>query len=182
MKLIVGLGNPGRKYKDTKHNIGFMCLDSYAETNNLKFKKENKFNGESLKVGNTILLKPHTFMNLSGQSVRTTMDYYNIDIEDVLIIYDDLALPLGKIRLREKGSSGGHNGIKSIVTHIGTDEFKRTRIGIDSNPLIESKDYVLGKFSKDEFKVVKEAVNTTKAIIEDFKNSKSFTIIMNNYN
>ena len=182
MKLIVGLGNPGRKYKDTKHNIGFMCLDRYAEIQKVKFKKDNKFSGEWLKLGNVILLKPHTFMNLSGQSIRQTMDYYNIDLEDVLIIYDDLALPLGKLRLREQGSAGGHNGIKSVVQHLGTQEFKRVRIGIDSNPLIETKDYVLGKFSKEDKKELQLSIEQTSNLIEDFKNNKSFTHIMNTYN
>lgn len=182
MKLVVGLGNPGRKYKDTKHNIGFMCLDHYANIQKVKFKKDNKFSGEWLKLGNMILLKPHTFMNLSGQSIRQTMDYYNIDLEDVLIIYDDLALPLGKLRLREQGSPGGHNGIKSVVQHIGTQEFKRVRIGIDSNPLIETKDYVLGKFSKEDKKELQSSIEQTTNLIDDFKNGKSFTLIMNTYN
>lgn len=182
MRLVVGLGNPGRKYKDTKHNIGFMCLDNYAKENSLKFKLENKFRGESLKEGNLVLLKPHTFMNLSGESIRLVMDYYDIDVEDVLIIYDDLALPLGKLRLREKGSPGGHNGIKSIVSHMGTQEFQRVRIGIDSNPLIETKDYVLGKFSKEEKKALNEAFPKVTNIIEEFKNNKSFTLIMNQFN
>ncbi len=182
MKLVVGLGNPGRKYKKTKHNIGFMCLDYYAEKNNVKFKTDNKFKGESLKIGDLILLKPHTFMNLSGQSIRATSDYYNVAIEDILIVYDDLALPLAKIRLREKGSSGGHNGIKSLVQHLGTEDFKRIRIGIDSNPLIDPKDYVLGKFSKKELKEINLKIETTKLIIDDFKSNLEFSQIMNKYN
>jgi len=182
MKLIVGLGNPGRKYKDTKHNIGFMCLDHFAKENSVKFKKENKFRGESLKIDNLVLLKPHTFMNLSGESIRLVMDYYNIDVEDVLIIYDDLSLPLGKLRLREKGSPGGHNGVKSIISHLGTSEFQRVRIGIDSNPLIDARDYVLGKFSKTEFNALEQALNKTLEIIDAFQSNKDFTLIMNEYN
>ena len=182
MKLIVGLGNPGKKYENTKHNIGFICLDKYASDNSLKFKMENKFRGESLKEGNLILLKPHTFMNLSGESIRLVMDYYNIDVKDVLIIYDDLALPLGKLRLREKGSPGGHNGVKSIVSHMGTQEFQRVRIGIDSNPLIETKNYVLGKFSKEEEKTLEEALPKVSEIINEFKSNTSFTLIMNQFN
>ena len=182
MKLIVGLGNPGRKYKDTKHNIGFMCLDHFAKENSVKFKKENKFRGESLKIDNLVLLKPHTFMNLSGESIRLVMDYYNIDVEDVLIIYDDLSLPLGKLRLREKGSPGGHNGVKSIISNLGTSEFQRVRIGIDSNPLIDAKDYVLGKFSKVEFKALEQSLDKTSKIITEFKSNKDFTLIMNEYN
>ena len=182
MRLVVGLGNPGRKYKKTKHNVGFMCLDAYAKDQKESFKKDNKFRGEWLKIDNLVLLKPHTFMNLSGESIRLVMDYYNIDVDDVFIIYDDVALPMGKIRLRQKGSPGGHNGVKSIVQHLGTKEFQRLRIGIDSNPMIEQKDYVLGKFSKEDQKVMNEAIETSKSIIEDFKNNKQFTNIMNQYN
>ena len=182
MKLVVGLGNPGRKYKNTKHNVGFMCLDFYAKKNNLTFKKENKFSGESLKIGDTVLLKPHTFMNLSGESIHKLMSFYDVQIENVIIVYDDLSLPLGKIRLREKGSPGGHNGIKSIVQHLHTNEFKRIKVGIDSNPLIETKNYVLSKFSKEEFKVIDETIEQVSNIIDDFSSNKDFVNIMNNYN
>lgn len=182
MKLIVGLGNPGKKYQSTKHNVGFMCLDAYFKENKLKFKKEKRFYGESLKVGNVVFLKPHTFMNNSGQSVQSALDYYDMNVEDLLIIYDDLDLPLGKTRLREKGSAGGHNGIKSIISHIKTEEFKRIRFGIDSNPLIETKNYVLGKFSKQDLKVVNPSIDRVVEIINDFNNNQSFLNIMNNYN
>ena len=182
MKLVVGLGNPGRKYSKTKHNIGFMCLDAYADKYSASFKKENKFRGESLKIGDLVLLKPHTFMNLSGESIRLVMDYYNIEVDDILIIYDDLALPLGKLRLRQQGSPGGHNGVKSIISNIGTKEFQRLRIGIDSNPLIETKDYVLGKFSKSELQEINDSIDKSIEIIDAFKNGTEFNIIMNQYN
>lgn len=182
MKLIVGLGNPGRKYQATKHNIGFMCLDSYFKKHKLKFKKERKFAGESLKVGNVVFLKPHTFMNNSGVSVKNIMHFYDIQMEDILVIYDDFALPLGKTRLREKGSAGGHNGIKSLIQHLHTEEFKRIRIGIDKNPLIDTKDYVLGKFSKKEMVVVKETIDKVNQILEDFVNGVDFLKIMNHNN
>jgi PTH1 family peptidyl-tRNA hydrolase len=182
MKLIVGLGNPGKKYETTKHNVGFMCLDYYANQQNQSFTFNRKFNGETLKIGNLMLLKPHTYMNLSGESVRAIMEYYDIDVEDILIVYDDLALPLGKIRLREQGSSGGHNGIKSITSHLHTDQFRRIRIGIDSNPLIEAKDYVLGTFSKEELDIIVQTAKTTKLIMDDFANGVLFSNIMNTYN
>ena len=182
MKLVVGLGNPGLKYKKTKHNVGFMCLDEYAKANKLKFKKDNKFKGEWLKEGNLVLLKPHTFMNLSGESIRKVIDFFDIDVEDILIIYDDLDLPLGKLRLREKGSAGGHNGIKSVIQHLKTQDFKRVRVGIEKNPLIETKNYVLGKFSKEEKKYIDETIDKTINIIDDFKTQKSFTMIMNDFN
>jgi len=182
MKLVVGLGNPGKKYQNTKHNIGFMCLDFYAKNNKVSFKKENKFGGESLKIGNLVLLKPHTFMNLSGESIQKVMQFYDVQLENVLIIYDDLSLPLGKIRLREKGSAGGHNGIKSVIQHLHTEEFKRVKVGIDSNPLIETKNYVLSKFSKSELKEIDQSINLVSNIIDDFKSDKEFVNIMNNYN
>ena len=182
MKLVVGLGNPGKQYEQTKHNIGFMCLDYYANKHKETFKFERKFNGETLKLGNVVLLKPHTFMNLSGDSIRLVMQYYDIDVEDILVIYDDLDLPLGKLRLREQGGPGGHNGVKSIIQTLKTEEFKRVRIGIDSNPMIAAKDYVLGKFSKAELDIVLEAAKQTKEVIDEFVNSKEFTLIMNQYN
>lgn len=182
MKLVVGLGNPGKKYSKTKHNVGFMSLDYYAKANKLQFKKESKFNGESIKVGNVVLLKPHTFMNNSGLSILSTMKYYDIAIEDVCIIYDDLDLPFGKMRLREKGSAGGHNGIKSIISYLGTEEFRRVRVGIDKNPLFETKDYVLSSFSKKELEIINELFSITNNIIDDFTNDIDFVQIMNKYN
>lgn len=182
MKLVVGLGNPGKKYAKTKHNVGFMSLDYYAKTKKIKFKKESKFNGESLKVGDLVLLKPHTFMNNSGLSILATINYYNIAIEDICIIYDDLDLPLGKIRLREKGSAGGHNGIKSIISHLGTDEFKRVRIGIDKNPMFDTADYVLSSFSKSEMETIKEVFHHTDKIVDDFSENMDYVQIMNKYN
>lgn len=182
MKLVVGLGNPGKKYSKTKHNIGFISIDHYSDNNNIKLKKERKFNGKSLKIGDLVLLKPHTFMNNSGISVKAVMDYYDIDIKDVLVIYDDLDLPLGKIRLREKGSAGGHNGIKSIISHLKTEEFKRVRVGIDKNPLIETKNYVLGGFTKKETEIMSPVYKIITEIIEDFNNGKDFVHIMTKYN
>lgn len=182
MKLVVGLGNPGKKYSKTKHNIGFISIDHYSTKHNLKLKKERKFNGKSLKISDLVLLKPHTFMNNSGLSIKAVMDYYNIDIKDILVIYDDLDLPLGKTRLREKGSAGGHNGIKSIISHLKTDEFKRVRVGIDKNPLIETKNYVLGSFSKKEQDIMAPIYIEITEIIEDFNNDKEFTHIMTKYN
>jgi len=182
MKLVVGLGNPGRKYKKTKHNVGFICLDYYAKKNGLTFKLDNKFNGEWLKQGDLLLLKPHTFMNLSGHSIVKIMKFYDVQIEDVLIIYDDLSLPFGKIRLREIGSAGGHNGIKSIIQNFKTEDFKRIKIGIDRNPMMEQKDYVLSKFSKPEQKELEDKVEVVAAIIDEFKSETDFINIMNKFN
>src|SRR5699024_2668635 len=133
MKCIVGLGNPGRKYRKTRHNIGFMVIDELLDRHQWKLDK-SKFNGdyvlENYQNEKVMLLKPQTFMNLSGESIRPLSDYYNIDMKDILVIYDDLDLPTGKIRLRQKGGHGGHNGIRSTLNHLGQKDFKRLRIGI----------------------------------------------------
>ena len=133
MKLIVGLGNPGKQFDRTRHNIGFEVLDYMSEYFQIPLDK-SKFKGiygVGIIAGEkVILLKPLTYMNLSGESIRPIMDYYNIGIEGLVVIYDDLDLPVGKIRLRQKGSSGGHNGIKSTIQHVGTEKFNRIRVGI----------------------------------------------------
>lgn len=182
MKLVVGLGNPGKKYKSSKHNVGFMCLDHFANLNKLDFKLDKKFEGEWVKIDNYILLKPHTFMNNSGKSIKKMLEYFDIELDDLLIIYDDLDLPLGKLRLREQGSPGGHNGIKSVLSHLSCQSFKRVRIGIDRNSVIETKNYVLADFSKKEMETISESIEITSKIIEDFINGKDFKSIMNIYN
>ena len=150
MKLITGLGNIGDKYCFTRHNAGFMLVDKIALDNNLSFKTESKlkcmltrmrYNGEDI-----LLIKPTTFMNLSGEAVSAVINYYKIDIKDIIIIYDDIALDLGRIRLRPNGSDGGHNGIKSIIKHLGTKDFNRLKIGIGPQPPIPSENYVLQNF------------------------------------
>ena len=172
MRLIAGLGNPGDKYKFTRHNAGFMVLDYLSYQWNFDFKFESKFNGEIGKINHEeesiILLKPHTFMNLSGQSLIAVMNFYKIQREDLLVIYDDIAIPVGKMRFRAKGSDGGHNGIKSIINVLGTNNcFDRLKIGIGPQPPIPSEVYVLQNFSqeqlgelKTELPIIKEAVET----------------------
>ena len=182
MKLIVGLGNPGRKYRDTKHNIGFLCVDAFATMNKQKFKFDKKCNGDVVKTQAYILLKPQTYMNLSGISVQAMTEYYNIDIDDVLIIHDDLDLPLAKLRLRYQGSDGGHKGIRSILSSVGTDKVKRLKFGIGKHPDIETKDYVLSRFHKSEVKIVKENINQTLNIIQDFIDGVPFIDLMNQNN
>lgn len=151
MKLIVGLGNPGKKYDNTRHNIGFNVLDFYVNKNNLSYKQklgglyaENTIKGEKI-----ILLKPQSYMNLSGDVVRKYFDYFNINVEDMLIIYDDVYFDTGTFRIKRDGSSGGHNGIKDIISKIGTEDIYRVRVGTSKN---EDKlyDYVLGKVSKED--------------------------------
>ena len=129
MKLIIGLGNPGDKYANTRHNIGFMVVDALAEKHNATFNLETKFKGMIATIGNgmekSIILKPMTYMNLSGESIIKVMQFYKIDPTDIIVVVDDLDSPLGRIRMRTKGSSGGHNGLKSIANHIKTEEYKR---------------------------------------------------------
>ena len=160
MKLIVGLGNPGKDYEKTRHNAGFMCIDCVADKLNMKFdtKKFKALIAMGFVGGEkVILMKPQTYMNLSGEAVGECARFYNIDLEDILVISDDLDLPTGKIRLRAKGSSGGQNGLKNIIAHLGSQEFKRIRIGIGNNKNYDTKDYVLGKISKDDQVLFDEA-------------------------
>ncbi|MFA5289949.1 MAG: aminoacyl-tRNA hydrolase [Candidatus Izemoplasmatales bacterium] len=179
--LVVGLGNPGRKYAKSKHNIGFMCLDAFAEAHKIKFRKETKFLGEMACYGQTILLKPKTFMNLSGHSVRQVAAYYGIESKDILIISDDIDLPFAKIRLREKGGSGGHNGLKSIIEAMD-DQFKRLRIGIGRDEDLDPAKQVLSPLSKSEMKLIQDTLITATAVIEAFVSKKAFPEIMNQFN
>ena len=181
MRMIVGLGNPGKEYAKSKHNIGFMVLDAYADLKSLKFLKESKFQGELVRYQDTILLKPKTYMNNSGISVQAVAKFYQIETKDILVISDDLDLPFGKLRLREKGSAGGHNGLKSIIASLGTQDFCRLRFGIDRDDK-EVVDYVLGKLTKDQAKQLKELVITTNNILDDFVLGKTYDSIMNTYN
>ncbi|MFT8347724.1 aminoacyl-tRNA hydrolase [Clostridium saccharoperbutylacetonicum] len=173
MFLIVGLGNPGKEYEDTRHNIGFKVVDNIAKEYNIpinrqKFKGiygEGFINGEKV-----ILLKPTTYMNLSGESVREVVNFYNIENDEILIIYDDISLDVGKLRIREKGSAGGHNGIKSIIAHLGSEVFSRIKIGV-GQPNSDLVKYVLGKFSKEEMVALDESIEAaTNATAEIIKN------------
>lgn len=166
MKLIVGLGNPGKEYLNTRHNVGFMCVDNYVD--NLSW--HNKFKGlvaEKMINGEKILfLKPLTFMNLSGESVQLIVKYYNIDLKDILIIHDDLDLPLGFYKLKVNSSSGGHNGIKSIIEMLKANSFARLKIGISHDHSVDTKDYVLGKFSTSELEILNRTIQRSKDIID----------------
>lgn len=172
MKLIVGLGNPGAQYDGTRHNVGFMAIDAFAEGHGATFKLEPKLKGMLATVvldgKKALLLKPQTFMNLSGQSVRLVMSYYKIAVEDILVISDDLDSPTGRVRLRSNGSAGGHNGHKSIIEWIGTQEYKRIKIGIDRSNIISVVDWVLQKFSKEELALESSSFEKTNRAIRDF--------------
>lgn len=181
MKLIVGLGNPGKEYENTRHNIGFMVIDNYLK--NEKFK--TKFNGMYLKkvINNeeVIFLKPLSYMNLSGEVVKKYVDYFKINLNDLLIISDDLDMPCFKIKLKYKGSSGGHNGLKNIIQNINTEEFKRLKIGISNNLNVDTKSYVLSKFNQEELEKLHKKFEITNNIINDFINL-DFEKVMSKYN
>lgn len=185
MKLIVGLGNPGKQYKNTRHNIGYLMLDELAKRENVKFSKKMKFKGQFIqtiiKNEQVILLKPITFMNLSGQSVQLVKKFYNINDEDILVIYDDLDLPTGKIRFKQKGSSGGHKGIKSIISCINSQDFHRLKIGIDRDDNIPVVDYVVGKFTKDQIDNIAKVIDISLDALDNWI-SNEITFVMNKYN
>ncbi len=182
IRLIAGLGNPGKKYEGTRHNIGFEVVDELARRAGVKFKKQGKWKGEAASAEPLALLKPLTFMNLSGQSVAPMVRFYKWHPEQILVIYDDLAIPLGKLRLRYKGSAGGHNGLKSIIAEMGTEEIPRLRVGIGAaegeGGLVP---HVLGKFSPEEEPAVKDAILRAADAVEHACN-KGFASAMNAYN
>lgn len=181
MRLIVGLGNPGKKYQHTKHNVGFDVIDTLSKDFGVRLKKSIRFNAEVHKGKDYVLMKPLTYMNLSGNSVIKAINYYDIDPTDVFVIYDDLDLPAGKIRIRFQGSSGGHNGIKSMIQHIG-DKFNRIKIGVGRNNGVAVVNDVLGKLSKEDRKKVDEVIVESSKACKDFINDVDVLTIMNNYN
>ena len=173
MKLIVGLGNPGKEYENTRHNIGYMFIDyylNYKKISNINWKK--KFNGLSfiteINGEKTLFLKPTTFMNLSGESIIKYIKYYDIDIDDMIVVCDDLDLSVGSFKFKARGSSGGHNGLKNIETNIGTNNFKRIKIGIGNNKSIDTKDYVLSKFNNEENEILTNVYEKLVNVVDDF--------------
>ncbi len=183
MKLIVGLGNPGDEYKNTRHNVGFMVLDSWMNYHNYKFDK-TKFNGEYsiIKYNNedVIILKPLSFMNLSGTVVLSFVNYFKIDIDDILVIYDDKDIELGSVKLKKNGSCGGHNGIRNIIDNLKTDKFKRLKVGLSKNNT-DMVSFVLGKFSNVEKCKLDDVLKETNNILDDYF-TLTFDNLMNKYN
>ena len=161
-QLIIGLGNPGRQYHETRHNVGFMVLDRLAAASGASFQSVPKWQSHLAKIPGcgTILLKPQTFMNLSGRAIQQILAFHKWSPEEILVIYDDAALPLGTLRFREKGSAGGHNGIKSILQHLGNDLFPRLKLGIGTSEPGEIVGHVLGKFSPDEQPILENMLAT----------------------
>ncbi len=198
MKLIVGLGNPGREYVGTRHNVGFECLDALSSRwgwssgdDGFNRQARSKFDGLALDgsfsthAGGTekvLLLKPTTYMNLSGKSVRAAMDFYQLSPAEIMVVLDDLALPVGKIRIRPGGSSGGHNGLKDIERALSTNDYPRMRIGIDPPPqYVAGKDYVLGRWSPQQKETITQALaRACDAIQAWIKNG--ITPAMNEFN
>jgi len=185
VKVIIGLGNPGKKYEDTRHNAGFMAIDKISEKWGIPV-TQNKFRahvGEGRLDGEKVLLvKPQTYMNLSGESVAEIMKFYKLIPDDLVVIFDDLDLPTGQLRLREKGSAGGHNGIKSMIAHLGTQDFKRIKVGINRpEPGRSVSDYVLQAFPAAEKENINEAV-TLAADAAAMWTREPFIKVMNHYN
>lgn len=166
--LIVGLGNPGRQYEETRHNVGFMVLDRLAAAEGATFQSVPKWQCHLAKLpgSGTILLKPQTFMNLSGRAIQQILSFHKWLPEQMLVIYDDVALPLGTLRFREKGSAGGHNGIKSILQHLGNDVFPRLKLGIGGSQPGEMVGHVLGKFSPDEKPLLENMLATALEAVQ----------------
>ncbi|MBR6072118.1 MAG: aminoacyl-tRNA hydrolase [Acholeplasmatales bacterium] len=185
MKLIIGLGNPGSQYEATRHNAGFIAIDEFARKNDIEFRLEPKLKGAiGVKVFNgekVMLLKPMTYMNLSGESVIAVMNYYKIEVDDIIVISDDLDSPLGRIRLRDHGSSGGHNGHKSIVNHIHTESYKRIKIGIGRDNNIPVVDWVLKKLNEEELAIINQAAIKCSEALMDFVNGIDFMRISSKY-
>lgn len=176
MKLVVGFGNPENKYNFTRHNFGFLALDFFAKIHNLDWQDSKKFNAKIIKLNNTILLKPNTYYNLVGESISSAINYYKISLDDLLIICDDLSLEFGKIRLRQNGTDGGNNGLKSTIGHLKTTNFARLKLGTKNQLLNTGSDYsdfVLSKFTQEEMVLLPKILSNTKQRIEDFISQSS---------
>lgn len=185
MKLIVGLGNIGKQYENTRHNMGFMAIDAFAKELGVSFSEKPKFKGmlaQTTYQGETILLlKPTTYMNLSGEAIQAVVKFYNIPLNQILVIYDDLDLKCGDIRIRQKGSAGGHNGIRSIIDCLGSEAFHRLRIGIDRHEVIPVVDYVLGKPTPEQKPLLESAIELSRKAIKDWL-THDIIYVMNKYN
>lgn len=190
MKLIVGLGNPGKKFEGTRHNIGFMVLDALAREFSFSFQSDKaKFKGDLAEIRHPVhqkvfFLKPNTFMNLSGESVIAVSQFYKIPPQDILVIYDDLDLALGRTRLAKKGSAGGHNGMKSLIEHVGTQDFPRLKLGIGRPKVVQQPviDYVLQKFASEEKESVAAVLDKAVSAVQFFLEADDLEKVMNRFN
>ena len=184
IKLVVGLGNPGKEYANTRHNMGFMVLDEIAnrlEVTKWKERDNALYFDTHIDFCRVIFIKPQNFINLSGDVMIKFVKYLDIKLDDILVISDDLDLPIGSIKLKEKGSSGGHNGLKNIDNQLGTNEYKRIKIGISNDKDMDTKDYVLGKLSQSEKKLLKPVIEkAADAALESIRTP--FEQLMSKYN
>jgi peptidyl-tRNA hydrolase, PTH1 family len=185
MKLVVGLGNPGRRYEGTRHNVGYLVLAEVARRHGMTPPK-TRFRGEVVEAEfggqKALLLSPTTFMNLSGTSVQEAVSFYKLQIEDLLVLCDDLNLPVGRLRLRSRGSSGGQKGLDDIIGRLGTEEFSRLRVGIGSAPAgWDWANYVLGKFTPDELPAIRQAVESAADAVVVWAR-EGIEVCMNRYN
>ncbi len=186
MYLVIGLGNPGKQYDMTRHNIGFHTIDYIADELGVKVNKikHKALYGECNICGKKVLLiKPQTYMNLSGESVIDFVNFFKVPHENVIVISDDVSLPTGKLRLRSKGSAGGHNGLKSIIYHLGTDSFPRIKMGVGApeHEDYDLADYVLGRFNRNEIPVMEDSIRKAKLTVEEIIKTDVLTA-MNKYN
>ena len=185
MYIIAGLGNPGKEYMGTRHNAGFSVIDELADKYNISVDtaKHKGLIGKGVIAGQkVILVKPMTYMNNSGECIREVMDYYKCDIDDFIVIFDDISLDVGKLRLRAKGSAGGHNGIKDIIRQLGTEKFLRIKVGVGAKPKgWDLADHVLGRFSTEDRKLVDEAIEKAAKAV-DIMISQGVDAAMNEYN
>ncbi len=181
IRIIVGLGNPGATYADTRHNVGFMVLDRLARHFNAPWKAEKKYTGELAAGPGVVLVKPQTFMNLSGESVGPLMRFFKFEPEQVLVIYDDISFPCGTMRLRAGGSAGGHNGMKSLIAHLGSERFPRLRVGIGVPGQKDMVGHVLGKFSPEEKPLLEDALTRSEQAVLTLL-SQGFEAAANKYN
>lgn len=185
MFVIAGLGNPTKTYEGTRHNAGFCVIDKIAQDYNISVdtKKHKAMIGKGVIEGQKVILaKPLTYMNLSGESIREIADYYKVEAQDILIIFDDISLDVGQLRIRKKGSAGGHNGIKSIIAHLGTTEFPRIKVGVGEKPKgWDLADYVLGKFTGEDAKRIDEAAAAASDAVRIML-TEDIDAAMNKYN
>lgn len=186
MYIIAGLGNPAKEYENTRHNIGFMAIDALADAYNISVNevKHKALLGKGVINGTkVILMKPLTYMNLSGEAIRAVVDYYKVDETcELIVIYDDISLDVGKLRIRKKGSAGGHNGIKNIIAHLGHDTFNRIKVGVGEKPKgYDLADYVLGHFSKEELAIMNDSLKDVDGAVNLMITDQVDTA-MNNYN
>lgn len=184
MKLIVGLGNPGAEYRNSRHNAGFMVIENLANRWSIdvgRKKFQGLYGNGTFGFENVVLLKPQTYMNRSGGSVLEAMVFYKADLDDLLVVYDDLAIELGQLRARKKGSAGGHNGVKDIITRLGCDDFSRLRVGIGSPRFGNTVKHVLGDFGDDEQVIVSQTISRASEAVETWVRSGIDTM-MNGFN